>query len=201
MAQRVSEEPIAIDFDDVVIRFNQGFLAYHNKMHGTNLIYEVLTTYQMEQLYKCDRDTIVGRVKDFYESDDHASTKPIRGSVRAIRQLRDHYQLHIVTSRPDMAKNATLTWIARYFPNTFHQIHFTNGFGGEEGTTQIKKSVICRQIGAATLIEDAPHHAKESSADGIRVIMPDRPWNRSETPSSIIRTHSWDEILYHLGVR
>lgn len=36
---------IAVDFDDVLIPFNQGFLAYHNKMHGTAHAYEDLFSY------------------------------------------------------------------------------------------------------------------------------------------------------------
>jgi 5'(3')-deoxyribonucleotidase len=200
MTAKIMKPALAIDFDDVLMSFNQGFIAYHNRMHDTQVTYEGLTTFDMTQTYKCDRETLTQRVKDFYKSIDHAKTTPTEGSTQAINLLRNHFQLHIITSRPDIAKKETFAWISKFFPELFHQIHFTNGFAKENGTVERNKSAVCLEIGAVALIEDAPHHAKEVSLRGVKVLMPDRPWNRSETPAGVVRVHSWKETLSHLGI-
>lgn len=185
---------IACDFDDVLMHFYAGFVPYHNALHGSNVQYEDIFTYDMTVIWKCDDPTIVQRVTDFVHSPFHADVMPIPGSVEAILHLRNNYTLDIVTSRSEAFRECTHLWAKNAFADSFRDLHFTNGFGAKEGTLKRHKSEVCMEIGASVLIEDALKHAHDVAEKGIPVLLPDRPWNRSETPPGVTRVRSWDEI-------
>lgn len=191
----MKKQVIAVDFDDVLMHFNEGFLAFHNRIYGTTVKYEDNISYDMKIVYGCDSDVIVERVKNFYLSQDHTEVEPIHGSVEAIHCLQELYTLDIVTSRSDIFQEATHAWTQKFFPNMFRELHFTNGFASEAGAKKRKKSDVCQSIGASILIDDALIHAEEVARKGISVLLPDRPWNRTHTPKGSVRVHSWDEIV------
>lgn len=191
----MQQQVVAFDFDDVLMHFNVGFIAFHNRIYGTNIKYNEVFSYDMELVYGCDAEVILERVKAFYQSSDHAEVEPIPGAVEAVRCLRDRHLLDIVTSRPDTFRECTHTWIERFFPGIFRALHFTNGFGAANGVRKRLKSEICKEIGAIVLVDDALKHAEEVAKKGIPVLLPDRPWNRDYTPRGVIRVKSWDEII------
>jgi uncharacterized HAD superfamily protein len=149
----------------------------------------------MEDIYKCDSSVILERVIEFYNSHEHAAALPISGSVAVLQSLlQKGYVLDVVTSRPETVREQTHSWIQKFFPDTFRNLHFTNGFGAHTSAHKRTKSEICHEIGATVLIEDALTHATEVAAAGIPVLMPDRPWNRSETPKGVFRIKNYQEI-------
>lgn len=191
----MTTQVIAFDFDDVLVQFNRTFAAFHNQMYGTTRTYEELFSYEMHLVWECDPDTIIERVKRFYESQHHAELEPIPGVLEAVAKLQDVCVLDIVTSRPEVQRESTHSLLARHFPKSFRNVHFTNGFAAEGNALRRTKSAVCKEIGAIVLIEDALKHAAEVAAHGIPVLMPDRPWNREATPNGVIRVHDWDEVI------
>ncbi|MCA9362366.1 hypothetical protein KC906_03240 [Candidatus Kaiserbacteria bacterium] len=65
-----------------------------------------------------------------------------------------------------------------------------------------RKSVMCHEIGARLLIDDAWHHVADAAAAGLPAILLDRPWNQEPVPPGAIRTHNWPDtvtrVLEHL---
>lgn len=191
-----AKKVIAIDFDDVLMEFNAGFLEFHNRVHGTTLTYSQLINYDnWEVVYGCDKETMTERAKYFYRSPEHQLVKPIMGAIEAIEKLSRSHSLQIVTSRPTSVREHTLEWLDRHFPELFHDFHFTNIYAGEAGTKPRSKSEVCREIDAAVLIDDAMRHAREVAAAGIPVLLPDRPWNQDPVPHGVTRVHHWSDII------
>ena len=187
---------IAVDFDDVVMNFNFGFMNFHNLRYGTNLTYDRLINYDnWEVVYGSDAKTMVERALEFYHSDEHQLVEPVVGAIEAIKELSKDYSLQIVTSRPERVRGHTTSWLERHFPTLFHDYHFTNIYAATAGSKPIKKAEVCHSIGARALIDDALRHAREVSLAGIPVLLPDRPWNQTETLPNIHRMHSWDDIV------
>ena len=187
---------IALDFDDVVMNFNSGFVNFHNLSYGTNLTYEELVRYDdWEVVYGCSKEAMVERAREFYRSPHHLEVVPILGAVEAILKLASRHRLEIVTSRPETVREQVLTWLNRHLPETFKEIHFTNGFAGMAGSIKRAKSEICREIGAHAFVDDALTHAEDVARAGIPVLLPDRPWNRDRTPDGVIRVKTWDDIV------
>lgn len=193
---RTTKKVIAVDFDDVLMHFNTSFLTFHNRLFGTNLIYENLTRYDdWEIVYGCDKQTMAERAKHFYHSPDHMLVPPVSGAVEAIELLSETYSLQIVTSRPDSTRSPTLKWLDNHFPSLFHDFHFTNIYAGALNVKPKPKSEVCREIGAVLLIDDAMKHARDVAESGIPALLPDRPWNQEGEPSGVHRVHSWGEIV------
>lgn len=187
---------IAVDFDDVLMNFNAGFLASHNNLYNTVLTYENLIDYDnWERIYGCDKETMVKRAIDFYHSPEHMMVSPIEGAVEAISRLSKSHSLQIVTSRPGSVRERTLAWLDMHFPKLFHDFHFTNIYAGDTGAQPKTKSEVCQEIGAVVLIDDALRHATEVAKSGIPALLPDRPWNRTHTPTGVTRVKTWDDIL------
>lgn len=186
---------IALDFDDVVVDFNAQFCAYHNQRFGTRITYDDITTFDMQFVYGCEDKDIVRRVLEFYDSEHHERVLPMESALEYIELLSRRYTLDVVTSRPESSRTNTLALLHRHFPRTFRAVHFTNGFGAGEIEIPKTKAQLCKEIGAGLIVEDAPRHVKELCAAGIRVIMPDRPWNRTHTPEGAVRLSSWKEIV------
>jgi uncharacterized HAD superfamily protein len=184
---------IGVDFDDISYPFNATYVKYHNREHGSSLTYEDITCYDLGLIYGCHADIVDERTSAFYASLDHDEAPPIVGSVEALTHLSKHYDLHIVTSRREELRALTEAWINRFMPGVFVGVHFTNGFCAQNGKKR-PKSEVCKELGARFLIDDALSHAEEVASAGIPVFMPDRPWNRSHTPPSVLRVHAWDEI-------
>jgi 5'(3')-deoxyribonucleotidase len=192
----MSKPVIAVDFDDVLLDFNRGFLTSHNLLYGTKLTYDQLINYDnWEVVYGTDKDTMVERAKRFYHSPEHQRTLPVEGTLQAVADLAKDYSLQIVTSRPETVRDATLQWLDRHFPGLFSDFHFTNIYAAATGVQPKNKAEVCRSIGARTLIDDALRHAREVSSSGIPVLLPDRPWNRGETPPGVHRLQTWDDIV------
>ncbi len=190
------KKTIAVDFDDVVMGFHNGFRDRHNRLYGTTLTYEQLVNYDnWEVLYGRDKDTMTKLALEFYHSPDHHQTAPIEGALEAIADLSQDYSLQIVTSRPETVREVTIKWIDQYCPGMFTDFHFTNIYAGSDGALLRSKAEVCRAIGAPVLIDDALRHARDVAAAGVTALLPDRPWNRSETPAGVHRMHSWREIV------
>lgn len=187
---------IAVDFDDVLMEFNAGFLASHNRLYNTSLVFENLIDYDnWERIYGCDKESMAKRARDFYQSPEHMLVSPVIGAVEAIQRLSENHYLHIVTSRPETVRHHTLEWLDRHFPNLFHDFHFTNIYAGEHGVKPKAKAEVCKEIGAEVLIDDALKHATLVAASGIPVLLPDRPWNRDLTPAGVTRVKTWGDIV------
>jgi len=186
---------IALDWDDSLVDYNQGFVDYHNVHHGTCVKYEDIHTHEMKLMWNCEEAVIVERTATFRKSEGFGRLLPMPGAREAVTYLRQFHDLHIVTNRAESFREATLADAVRHFDNPFAGMHFANGFGADPGMPKRPKSAPCKAIGASVLIEDAPSHAREVAACGIPVLMLDRPWNRKETPPGVTRVRSWEEAV------
>jgi uncharacterized HAD superfamily protein len=186
---------IAFDFDDVLMPFNMEFVPYHNRLHGTCLMYEDIVSFNTDHVYQCDIGTFTERVHAFYRSPEHADAKPDPDTCEAVRALADRYTLDIVTSRPESIRDYTDAWLQSVFPGMFRTLHCTNSFGAAAGVKKRSKSEVCREIGASVLIEDLLENAEDVARSGIPVLLPDRPWNSGLVSPGIIRIRSLSDAV------
>lgn len=108
---------------------------------------------------------------------------PIPGARDALIQLKESFELHIVTARQYIVQEQTLSWIERYFPDLFTAVHFGNHFS-RDGTSR-SKAQICREIHASALIDDNLTYAIQCVREDIPVLLfGDYAWNQlSSMPS------------------
>jgi uncharacterized HAD superfamily protein len=192
----MSKPVIAVDFDDVVLGFHDSFRDRFNRLHGTSFTYDQLTNYDnWEKVYGLDPETMTRLAFEFYHSPDHDLIKPLPQALESITDLARDYSLQIVTSRPESVKTITLNWLERHLPGKFSDFHFTNLYAGQTGSRIRKKSEVCKALGARAFIDDALKHVRDVASVGIPSLLPDRPWNRTETPPGVHRMQTWDDMV------
>lgn len=182
---------IGVDFDDVLLDCNTSLALFHNSHYGTSYKREDIKSWYLESTWGCTQEEVIARIKEWYRSPEHAQSLPIAGAIEAISKLASHNELHVITSRPAQTRELTQTWLDKYFPGQFSEIHFTNHF--EIGARS--KADICSEVGVSILIEDALVHARNVAADGIPVLLLDSPWNQEHISKNITRIFTWQDAL------
>ncbi len=189
-------EIIAVDLDDVVVETAQNVLDHYNSEYGTDIQLDQYYSTDYERTWQTpDKDTAVRRVNAYLETDEYFNLLPVEEAIQVIRQLKEAYELHIITGRPDFVEEATRQWLERYFPDIFKTVIFSNYYdlSGEKGRP---KGNICVELGAKLLIDDHLVHALNASASGIDVFLfGNFPWNQADQlPSNIRSVKDWLEI-------
>ncbi len=139
---------VAIDLDEVLVSFVKPMAKFRG--------YKIPTTKKYEYVYK-DMFNITelesrNMVHDFYESEEFAKLKPIKGTCKQMGHLRDYAdKMYIVTGRQDYARDQTEKWLRYWFPNTFDDLIMTNSYTDHE----IEKHEICRSLALDSIIDDS----------------------------------------------
>ena len=186
---------IAVDFDDVIGTFNQAYIQHHNDAYGIpQIAYDDVRTFDMTELYDVSQETIVKRVRNFCHTQHHLIL-PWVGVQDTLRSLNVQYEFHIVTSRCESLRAITENWILEHdLSDCFSEAHFTNGFGSIYPGAKRTKLEMCHEINAVALIEDAPLNALSVMDGGVRVLMPERPWNQDFQHADVIRYTDWEDV-------
>ncbi len=192
---------LAVDFDDMVFDFNDTFRVYNGKHYDTHYEFHEIHTYNLAEVLGCAEDEKNRRVMEFYHSREHQEGWAIPGAFEALAALSQSYRLHMVSARPLDVKMQTILWLrnrdADIHFEDFHLINFYHPNSAVE--KRVTKVDVCSKIGAAALIEDALHHARDVAASGVPVYMLDKPWNQSGPVEGVTRVPNWKEILKHLS--
>jgi uncharacterized HAD superfamily protein len=193
----MAKKVLGLDFDDVTVDFNKAFYAWHNQHFGTKVPYGEIVSYDICAMLGISERLMLERTNTFLHK-HHTEVRPIAGVYAALRQLSSEFELHVITSRCESLKDVTLGLLGKHGLEFFTQHHFTNGFNTKYPERARKKLDVCKEIGAICLVEDAPKHCIDVASGGVKVLMPDRPWNRNVAHELIVRCSGWQEITGHL---
>jgi uncharacterized HAD superfamily protein len=106
------------------------------------------------------------------------------------------YFPHFVTARPETLEKETRDWLKKYFKDLEFPVYFTHR---DAGMPSLKKSEICKSIGAEILIDDYIENALDCAENGIKVFLMDAPWNQTGSlPDNVVRVKSWKEVISKL---
>lgn len=185
---------IGVDFDDVIVSTNHALAEWHNRVYGTTYSFEDVRAWELMHVWGCTHEEAIQRVHHFIFSAEHAKTPAIDGVVDALRILGDK-DIHVITARSPAHRKETIELVDQHVPFLREKVDFVNGLA-REGHKQRTKAEVCIKLGVEIFIEDNFAYAQEVAANGIPVLLFDRPWNRSAVASeNITRVHSWEEIL------
>lgn len=187
---------IAIDIDEVLSCLLSAIVAWHNNIYKTSLKLEDFFTYDYWNVWGGTQEEAISKVEKFARSGGYKGLDKVNGSIEAVKTLSQKYDLFLVTSRRNMFKADTLSWVNKNFPDIFGGIYFGNHYSN--GGKGISKSELCQAISADVFIDDLPHYALECSRSGMRsFLFGDYPWNKG-THAGIERAEGWDDIVRKL---
>lgn len=190
---------IGVDLDEVISETLVAIIQFHNDTYGTRLELDDFKSYRFWETWGGTREEAVDKVHEFFRSPYARLAKPVVGAQNAVLELGKSNELHVITARPEELAGLTHYWIREHFNGAFAEIHFANHFSKIGGRARTKAE-ICDALGVRMLIEDSADFAAECARDDRAVFLLDRPWNKTELPSSVYRVSSWDDLLKHDGV-
>lgn len=195
-----SNKVIAVDIDEVTADFISYFIYFHNLMYKTSIKRDEVSSYYLYKAFKVERKEMGMRFDEFQALKLLERLEPAKGAIAGIKKLVERgFAPNFVTARPLAIEKETRAWIKKYFKDIKIPLYFTHQ---KEGGKELKKSVICKEIGARILIDDHIENALDCAENGIKVFLMDAPWNQSEDlPENIIRVKSWKEIISLLNAK
>lgn len=186
---------IGFDCDEVLARYIDSFVEFHNTAYGTSLTMASFSTYSLERTLGIPLAEETRRLAEFHESRYFGEILPYSDAVETISELKGR-GLVVVTSRQEEIIAATHGWVERHFSTAFQSVHFARYHGAPERPTKVE---ICQQRDVTDIVEDSLEHALACAAAGVRVFLVDKPWNKADTlPDSVIRIHSLREMREYL---
>jgi hypothetical protein len=140
---------VAIDIDEVLVKFLFPMANYHRQVH--KLRSKPKYSYVYRQIFDIDETESQKMVREFYMSKDFVDLIPIRGSQKAMSNLKERYdKMYVLTGRQDIVREKTEAWIDTYFPGVFDDVILTNSYTPNE----IHKADICRALNIGLIIDD-----------------------------------------------
>ena len=196
----MSREVIAVDIDEVLFPFVEGFIEHDNSIHEGELTVEQFTSYAFEEVIDIPMAEAVARVYSFNDA-EHGHIKPIELSEQAIESLAERYELAVITARHPQFEKNTKAWLKRHLPEVFSAVHFI-GYAAVMEKPRTKAEV-CHELGAVALIDDSLNHVAGCAAAGIEgILFGDYPWNQaSDLPKGVTRCPDWQAVLEYFDER
>lgn len=184
---------IGIDIDEVVVEFVRGYLKLYNQKYNKNIKFEDIFTYSLWKPLGRSKEEVFELADEYYLSESFDKIELVQGAKEGIKELNSISEAVFITSRPNIIKEKTKTFLKQVFPDpNLKIIHSSNSYSQTNGKT---KSEICKNQKIDILIEDDINYALDCADNGIKVILLDKPWNQEKEHKNIIRVKDWDEIL------
>eukprot|EP00730_Choanoeca_flexa_P018267 TRINITY_DN8876_c0_g1_i1.p1 TRINITY_DN8876_c0_g1~~TRINITY_DN8876_c0_g1_i1.p1 ORF type:complete len:137 (+),score=34.28 TRINITY_DN8876_c0_g1_i1:71-481(+) len=126
---------IAVDLDEVLGYFVQSLARWHNEAYGTTYTQSHFFSYTFKDVWGGTAEESTTKVHAFFESDYfQQQVAPVPGALEALQQLKQRYQLVIVTSRQHSIEEVLVT--NGILGLNFESFFFSDGpfFGNDERT-------------------------------------------------------------------
>ncbi len=204
---------VAVDVDEVLGRFVESLNEYVlgvAEFGQRAFSVEDYFVYEFARVWNCSPSESNRIVHEFFDSRHFRDgIAPIPGAFESLQRIKEtRVSLNVVTSRQHVIKEPTLDWLGEHYGGIFDGCFFGNHFS-MSGATK-KKSELCRDIGAAVLIDDNVSYALECADAGIEVLLFDwngkYPWSK-QSPGSVCvdahprvrRVENWSQVELELA--
>lgn len=187
---------IGIDLDEVLVNTFGPFLNYYNSKYNTNFQLEDIRSYYLEEVFGCSREQVIITMYQFQNTPVFTNLPPADKAALSINQLSRKNELYVLTSRPEISRSQTETWIAKHFPLLLQNLYFTSDFHPNNSKP---KSGLCLDLRIELMLEDAPDYALECAESGIKTLLFKKPWNKKVRHKNITRVENWQEALKEIS--
>ncbi len=187
---------IAVDIDDVLSHNVPEFVRWSNQQYGLKLTVDDYDE-DWSRMWQVDHAEAARRNADFHASSVMAGYEHHDQAVPVLEELKSHYELVVITSRPTRLRDLTLEWLERNYPTMFSQVHFAGMWDViTEHSHKATKAELASKLGIDYLIDDQPKHVFAVAEAGISaVLFGDYPWNRDlDLPDGVIRCADWSAV-------
>jgi uncharacterized HAD superfamily protein len=175
---------IGIDFDDTLLDTRRVLVGILNRLHGTNHQLESLQDYYLMGTYGCTSEYMESVFTQHF--DELHAPAPFPDVQTTIQQLQARgHAITIITARPAIHMPPLHEWLAR---------HHLPGDRVISASKSGEKALRAAESNIDIFIDDNPRHALALATRGIRVLLLDRPYNRTCQATCITRVPHWNAI-------
>ncbi len=171
MNQR-SKPIIAVDIDDVLAAEAEFVVAYTNKYWGGSYTLEDYTE-AWNLFWGVDVDEVERRAEILHRPGVVSQYHVTPGSREVLKQLKEKYELIVVTSRRKSVEQETQRWLDEHFPGLFSKLILT-GFWDDpnvEGRHLLSKGSLLNDHRVVYVIDDQLKHCVSATDHGIKAIL------------------------------
>lgn len=192
---------IAVDVDEVLFPLMPTLIEFHNSRYGTSFELDHMTSYHIQDLTGETEKQILVKFAEYLKTEHYTAGRPVDGAIEAIKQLKERYDLVLITARQSIYRGATEQFIDEHFGGLFDRLRYTHTL--EKPDVRLSKFDICRELGAEALIDDGLHNISEVSEGGIEgILFGNYPWNQTdELPAGVTRCEHWPDVLEHFDAK
>lgn len=170
---------ISFDYDDVLASFQLGWIEFNKIHYNEHYTFEDFSVFDYRKVMGIENDEVFRRIFEFYDSGMLKNLKPIEGAREVVAKLAQEHTLYVLTSRSPEIADISQHWLDEYFPHRFQKILFTGQISRDGMNHTISKADFCREYQIAYHIDDAPFHAEGIVEAGTKVVVLEKPWNRT----------------------
>ena len=187
---------IAIDIDEVVVKFVERYLEVAKSRGYKSVLYEDVFTYNLWKVLEMEKKVMFDIMEEYNLMGYYKDVIFVEGAQKGVRFLRDNYDIYFITSRPKSISKVTRDLIFNEFGVLGDRVIFSGDvLGGAKN-----KDEICRELGIKVIIEDSEDESLGYAKNGLRVLLLDKPWNQSVKHENVCRCRDWGEILERVEV-
>lgn len=203
---KMSDKPIiAIDVDDVLTDENTSVMQFINEKYNLDLtldnyLVEAPYRHYWEHVWQVSDEEGAQRFQAYLDAGIKAKHKVLPGAIKAITELKDKYELVIITSRDDRSIGTTHSWLELHFPKVFKSVEFVSVWSKDK---KASKAEIAKHVGATYLIDDNAEHCELAAQEGITALLfGDYGWSRGYKESTgVTRVKDWQEVKEFFDAR
>ena len=204
---------VAVDVDEVLGRFVESLNEYvlcAAEFGQRAFSVEDYFVYEFAKVWNGSPSESNRIVHEFFDSRHFRDgIAPIPGAFESLQRIKEtRVSLNVVTSRQHVIQEPTLNWLGEHYGGIFDGCFFGNHFS-MSGASK-KKSELCREIGAAVLIDDNVTYALECADAGIEVLLFDwngkYPWSKRSAGAVSVDAHprvrrveNWSQVELELA--
>lgn len=191
-----SAKLIAVDFDEVLFPLFIEYANYFQKKHHRKVRLPLEYPYHYATALNTSYDNAQEILGKFFVSPEHTNLKPIAGSVRTLKKLKeDGWDLAVVTARPKVVASQTQYLLDEHFDGMFSEVIYCNHYT----PFKVPKYKICESMGARVIVDDSHTNCLECLDIGMGAVNfvgnPVYPWCKE----SKISARTWDDVYEFLA--
>jgi 5'(3')-deoxyribonucleotidase len=190
---------LAVDLDDVLFPFMDRFVPHYNDKFDATFVMDDYHTFEFHEVWGGTNEEAFDCVRTFFHM-SHDGVPPLSGSVEAIAQLSEMYDLIIVTARDESLRSHTEGWLHEVFPGHFQSVFLCNSYLLNAEEKRRTKLDVIEDVDAVGIIDDSLRNTSQVAATGRRAMLfGNYAWNRTDNlPEGVKRYRDWPHIVESL---
>lgn len=197
MSNSVVRPIIAVDIDDVLFPFIDGVAKYHNSLKNTDLSVDDFFSFNLIEVWGGTQKETEEIVQGFLEA-GNLHLQPVDGAKEALAQLKNDFDVVLVTARNQVFESQTAGWLQQHLPDLFQDVTFAGN--PHDGRPYRHKGDICRELGAQLLIDDYPKNLLSAASCGVDgILFGSKAWSvLDDSKINIVPCADWDAVMDYI---